>query len=135
MGVLTKICPNGHKMAKTRRRKPTGKTYCVECKVLQVKRWRRENCGTKRYSINLRKARLKRVYGITMEYFDALFKKQGSGCDICKRKEPKGPNWSIDHCHKTGKIRGILCVPCNLGIGQLQESKKVLKSAIKYLEN
>lgn len=36
---------------------------------------------------------------------------------------------------KTGKIRGILCVPCNLGIGQLQESKKVLKSAIKYLEN
>lgn len=43
-------------------------------------------------------------------------------------------SWSIDHCHKTGKVRGLLCKTCNTGIGHLKDDPNILRSAINYLE-
>lgn len=53
-------------------------------------------------------------------------------CDKCPEKNKKA--LSVDHCHKTGVVRGILCQDCNMGIGNLKDNTKILKKAIKYLK-
>ena len=62
---------------------------------------------------------------------DKLIKKQNNKCKICNNIFDKAPH--VDHCHTTGKIRGMLCKNCNLGIGNLQDSVDVLQNAINYL--
>jgi hypothetical protein len=65
-------------------------------------------------------------------------KKQGGVCAICEKKETrkyKGKiiRLSIDHNHKTGEIRGLLCHGCNVGIGHFSDSIEFLLKAINYL--
>jgi Recombination endonuclease VII len=55
-------------------------------------------------------------------------------CGICGSTEYNGKGWHVDHCHKTGKFRAILCGTCNVGLGQFKDNISTLKSAIKYLE-
>jgi hypothetical protein len=75
--------------------------------------------------------RLKQLYGISVEEYKALFEKQEGRCAICGKK-PKG-RLHVDHDHKTGKVRGLLCPVCNLRIGTLETFGLVEKS-IAYLE-
>jgi hypothetical protein len=78
------------------------------------------------------KSKLKHKYNITVDQYETLKQKQDNRCAICGI-ELTGLS-HIDHCHKTGKVRGILCFGCNIGIGHLKDDIKLLKSAIKYLE-
>lgn len=79
--------------------------------------------------------RLKTTWGITPEQFDQLLFKQGNCCAICKRKEPTGVGrWHVDRCHKSEKIRGLLCSKCNHGLGMFQDSENILKAALNYLQ-
>jgi hypothetical protein len=79
-----------------------------------------------------------RKYGITPEEYDRIFKDQDGKCAICHRSPTgvgrNGKVLHVDHNHKTGKVRGLLCPDCNLSIGRLGDSIDVLKSAIAYLE-
>lgn len=74
-------------------------------------------------------------YGLTVEQFEAMLAEQNGACAICGRK----PNYQnraylcVDHCHTTGRVRGLLCVPCNALLGNAQESEVVLESAMRYL--
>jgi hypothetical protein len=77
--------------------------------------------------------RLKSTFGITVEEYQALFKAQGSVCAICDTDTPTGYNWHVDHCHTTGKVRGILCSKCNQGLGLFNDKEKVLERAASYL--
>ena len=86
--------------------------------------------GQKTRKNNHRKYHLQSTYGITIEIYDNLCKNQNNKCLICKREE----KLYIDHDHKTGQIRGLLCNNCNTGIGQFKESIDNLESAIKYLK-
>ena len=70
-------------------------------------------------------------YGITLDVKNKIIKSQNNKCAICNNKLDKP---KVDHCHKTGKVRGILCHGCNIGIGGLKDSIKNLKNAIKYLK-
>lgn len=74
--------------------------------------------------------RLEKDYGITLELFQNLLVKQNNCCAICNCLLVK-PH--LDHDHKTGKIRGLLCKPCNQGIGFLKDDVAILNSAINYL--
>lgn len=78
-----------------------------------------------------RKSRLKRKYGITLEQYAAEVAKSGGKCAICKNIS----ELVIDHSHATGKFRGLLCGPCNRGIGLLKDDPSVCVNAAKYLEN
>lgn len=71
-------------------------------------------------------------YGITPEDYDRMLKEQG-GCAICGATEPggRGKNFHVDHCHSTGRVRGLLCHHCNVGIGMLREN---FEDAAKYLK-
>ena len=72
-------------------------------------------------------------YGLTKDEFDAMLKKQNNCCAICGSSDWGKPSPSIDHCHTTGKVRGLLCNNCNRGLGLLKDSTEVIKNAIKYL--
>lgn len=77
---------------------------------------------------------LKSKYGITVEQRDELLESQGNCCAICKSIDPGPKGWHTDHCHKTGRVRGILCNGCNVGLGHFKESVAVLNAAaIEYL--
>lgn len=90
--------------------------------------WRKKN-ATKQATYK-RRSILKNTYGLTLEEHDALLKKQEGVCAICKIS----PAVCVDHCHKTGKVRGLLCHACNRSIGMLKDDINVLKSAINYLK-
>lgn len=71
-------------------------------------------------------------YGLTQEAFDNLLESQKGLCLICLRP-PKGP--SVDHDHKTGKVRGILCRICNAALGAFRDDPEALERARVYLSN
>ena len=81
-----------------------------------------------------RKRGLRRHYGITIEEFENLLISNDNKCGICKTDKPGGKGvFHIDHNHSTGKIRGILCHNCNIGIGHMKEDETRLMQAIEYL--
>lgn len=65
--------------------------------------------------------------------YEALLKKQNNGCAICGEKPEKRP-LSVDHCHKTGRIRGLLCQKHNVAIGLFNEDPILFDAAKQYLE-
>lgn len=74
---------------------------------------------------------LQRLYGITLAQFSAMYAAQDGLCAICRELEAV----HVDHCHATGKVRGLLCSCCNTGIGQLKECRNILLNAINYLDH
>lgn len=81
-------------------------------------------------------------YGITVDDYDRMFIEQNGLCKICRQEETavhKKTNklrlLSIDHCHTTGRVRGLLCGDCNRAIGIMKDDIKRLESAIKYLKD
>lgn len=82
----------------------------------------------------IRNAALKRIYGITIDDYDAMFRSQNGVCFICKTVETNGRMLCVDHCHKTKKVRSLLCSPCNSLIGFAQEDISILHRASDYLE-
>jgi len=80
-----------------------------------------------------------RKFGISHAEYAELHKKQNGVCAICFKPETatrngKVKSLAVDHCHTTGKIRGLLCYECNTGIGKLHESEKIFLAAIQYLK-
>ena len=75
-------------------------------------------------------------YGITEEIYQQMFARQNGRCAICNGTDPgQGKTrLSIDHCHKTGIVRGLLCSNCNTAIGQFNENRATLVAAIGYLK-
>jgi hypothetical protein len=83
-----------------------------------------------------REAMLRRNYGLTLDGYHALFERQGERCAICGDVlVPVGPSTCVDHSHKTGRVRGLLCRHCNHGIGQFRENVVALRQAARYLED
>lgn len=82
---------------------------------------------------------LKRKYGITLEWYRNQLFKQNNVCAICKQPEKavirgKVIAMPVDHCHKTGKARGLLCTKCNRGLGLFEDNVDFLNNAIEYLK-
>lgn len=83
-----------------------------------------------RYADAQRKHALKR-YGLTPESFALLLKKQRGRCAICRRQAEK--TLHVDHCHKSLKVRGLLCFNCNFALGLLKDSAKIVSKMLDYL--
>lgn len=76
---------------------------------------------------------LKSRYGLTMDDYYCLLQSQGNKCAICKKEATK--TLDVDHCHETGKVRGLLCNNCNRGLGHFQDDKHLLRNAMEYLDD
>ncbi len=90
----------------------------------------------------LKRGYLKKHYGITLERYNEIYDSQKGLCAICERPERRiyhktGEPFllAVDHCHKTGKIRGLLCSYCNHGLGNFEDDTNRLESAIAYLKS
>lgn len=76
-----------------------------------------------------------RLYGMTSEEFDQMFVNQGKKCGICGSLDPQhNKGWNVDHDHKTGEVRGILCGVCNTSLGGFKDNPNLLQAAIEYLK-
>lgn len=107
---------------------------CKLCLAEYAKDYRQKNVSQVRE--NERRSKMKRLYGVTPEEYDAMLVAQGHRCGICKSTEPgvRIKYFSVDHCHTTGKVRGLLCEKCNRGVGHFSDNTEYLKRAIKYLK-
>jgi hypothetical protein len=78
---------------------------------------------------------LKRMYGLSLEEFERLNQKQNNCCAVCSRSPSELGRLYVDHCHQSGKIRGLLCQKCNSGLGLLGDTREALQKALKYIDS
>lgn len=78
---------------------------------------------------------IRRQYGITLAEYDQMLRDQDYKCAICGNEdEVEGRRLAIDHCHDSGKVRGLLCGKCNRGLGLFYDNKDLLTNAMAYLD-
>lgn len=113
--------------------------YCKGCNLDQMNK-RYPGLDVDKRRLNSRRVMLKSKYGLSLEDYDRMLKEQNGVCAICLRKETsrsnsRGPidSLKVDHCHITGKIRGLLCSECNFGISKFDDRMGLLISATSYL--
>lgn len=97
-------------------------SWCRRCK---------NTCPRSQSITARREQKLQRKYRISILEFNESFSKQGGVCAICETST--GP-FCIDHCHRLGMVRGILCRKCNVGLGMLQDSASLVLKAHEYLK-
>lgn len=121
--IQGKPCGKGH--TGLRRVKKNGKPgTCIECERLNgIDYWERDDVKARRRSKILEK------YSLTQDDFDFMKGCQNGKCAICNENHKV-----IDHSHKTGKVRGLLRIACNVGLGCFKDNINSLKNAIRYLE-
>lgn len=121
-----------------------GRRSCKPCARAQRKRWRKNNPDKQRM-MQLRwqstakdklmsashRWKLKHLYGMTEDQYTAMFVAQNGKCLICLKSSTR--KLTVDHCHATGKIRGLLCNGCNRSLGWMQDSPINMDRAAKYL--
>ena len=91
---------------------------------------------TRNPKLYVREYRLNRCYNMTIEDYNIIFSNQKGKCKICGIHQSQiTHNLYVDHCHLTGKVRGLLCSKCNTALGNFNDNIDILKSAIKYLES
>lgn len=98
--------------------------WCKEC----VKK-----CANKRKYLK-RNRKLEYEYGMLPGQYEMILKSQNGVCAICHKICLTNKNLAVDHCHKTNKIRGLLCHKCNVSLGGFYDNLELLRAAIKYLE-
>lgn len=76
-----------------------------------------------------------RAYGITSAERDELFASQGFACAACGREDPGAKSWHTDHCHTSGKVRGILCHGCNITLGLVRDNPSTLDLLAQYVRH
>lgn len=85
-----------------------------------------------------RKEESLKQYNLTVNCYKKLVELQGNKCAICGTSNPKGTStlnrWYVDHNHLTGEVRGLLCSPCNTGLGNFYDNSKFLRKAAEYLD-
>lgn len=125
------LCPCGRPLETHRKAK--NRTECQRCSDARKVKWarKRENGGLE----ILRRNHLRRLYGMTLEEFEAMLAAQGGRCAICSATEAGGKSgrWHVDHDHLTGSVRGILCHSCNVSIGHFKDDPMLLLAAAEYL--
>jgi hypothetical protein len=120
-----------------------GQVWCSRCKeYLDSRRFKQRSSNSIKWDAMCKPCksayghehRMKTVFGITAADYHGMLEMQGYACAICKNK-PKNYRLAVDHCHKTGKIRGLLCKRCNHDLlGAAYDSIPMLARAISYLE-
>ena len=106
----------------------------------EVKKWYKEynREWSKKHLEQRRESRradqLRRKYGLTTADFDALLVGQGNKCACCGATDWGGRGPFVDHCHATGKVRGILCMMCNIGAGAMVDNPKRAEQMVTYLK-
>lgn len=111
---------------------PLASAYNYECKSCVKKRVRAKHLENPDRTKN---NDLKRMYGITLEEHNKMFDEQNGACYLCHK--PGDGRWKklcVDHDHKTGKVRKLLCRSCNTALGQVGDNIDLLERMVTYLK-
>lgn len=138
-----------NKFGKRARSKDGLQAQCLMCYnqkkyEWRLKNWERDYNNKSRYRQShpdrVRDANLRQKYGISLKQYNLMFEEQGGVCNICKRperivngKSKKIAPLAVDHCHDSGKVRGLLCFSCNIALGKFQDSPEILARAISHV--
>lgn len=101
---------------------------CKSCTDKRTKQWQKDNRN------KVREYNLKSKYNLSTEEFKQMFEAQEGKCAICQTTDPGKANFCVDHCHTTGKVRGLLCDSCNTALGKFNDDITRIQNAISYLE-
>jgi len=131
-----------------------GKThYCKTCQSAYSAEYYQKTKATKRKAYlednkeivkhRRRSHYLRSTFGITVEQYDEMHETQNGLCLVCgepetavdNRNQNKIRRLAVDHCHTTGKVRGLLCQRCNMGIGYFRDNPVLLRAAADYAES
>jgi len=89
----------------------------------------------RRYKAKDKDRRLRQIYGVSLQQYERMHAEQDGRCAVCLRDVILHDKMThLDHCHVTGKVRGILCHFCNTALGKFGDNTEILKRAIDYLE-
>lgn len=127
--IQTKYCPkckidkDASEFTKNKHQHDGLFPYCRDCKYVIAK---------DDYKFKGWAKHIKRIYGVTVEEYNTLLEQQDGVCAICKNGHEHA--LCIDHDHSTNEIRGLLCKPCNVAIGNMKDEPERLRSAAMYLE-
>ena len=107
---------------------------CKTCKK-ETRKNKKKTMSSEDWALLHKGYYLKSAYGITLIEYNNFLKQQNHKCAICYADETEVLNQTlyVDHCHSTGKVRGLLCHPCNASLGLLKENIEVLENAKNYL--
>lgn len=130
--IMTKTCTTCavEKPLSAYRTSPLGRlgvaSQCRPCAAIASKKWNAEHPDT------VHNAHLKRQYGITVEKYAEMLSAQAGGCAICGGSSSR--RLSVDHCHTSKVVRGLLCDACNMTLGKMADDPSRLRAAAAYLE-
>ncbi len=125
-----------HRLRKHKADKPLGpgnffwdETYFDGDQAAYMREYRR------RRPDRVKNTRLKKMFGISLDEYEAMLVSQGGVCAICGGVQKAGASLCVDHCHVTERIRGLLCHRCNRAIGFFEDNKDLLTRAVSYLRS
>jgi len=124
---MSEFSPNGSRHKQT----IYPKSHCKLCEIKRLKAWRKDN--PEKFKSAQRRNNLRQLYNITLEEYQTMFVNQNGLCKVCGQKEATRQSLSVDHCHKTNKIRGLLCHKCNRALGLLQDDENLIRKLLSYL--
>lgn len=107
-------------------------TNCIACLDRQSDYGKKYHGVRGGFTAHRREYMMHKNYGLSREELETLVIAQGGFCAICK-EPPVKRALDIDHCHKTHKVRGLLCRSCNVALGHFRDSHELLQEAILYL--
>lgn len=126
------------------------RSRCKPCRVVDSKEWQILHPGNvaksyakcrKNNPVKVKNGVLEREYGISIDIFNAMLISQNNVCAICKLPETIIHNYTkqvrslaVDHCHTTGKVRGLLCTGCNAALGFIKENPQTATFMTKYIK-
>ena len=110
--------------------------YCKLCATSKSRSWHLNNKDNPKYKEARQDTYFKTKYNLSSEEREKILKDQDNACAICQTPlQFEGTLTHTDHCHETGRVRGILCTNCNRGLGHFKDNINNLKNAIFYLEH
>lgn len=122
------------------------KSRCKKCTSEDLYTWRDRNRSEYNNYAAMWRAKnpekqmaseIKALYGLELEQYKGILEKQAYKCSICSKDHlpsAKKGRLAVDHNHKTGRVRGLLCMACNSGIGHFKDSPEILEKAVAYLK-
>lgn len=120
------------------------KSFCKKCRIEQQAKYASEHREERKLYERQRRINKKdyitsqamfRQYGITLSEYNNILVKQNGVCAICKNHELAGRRLAVDHDHRTGKVRSLLCTKCNTALGAVNDNPELLYLMIEYLAN
>lgn len=132
-------------MSRDKKRRNGLSSWCKDCRAVSARSWDKNNPDKVKEQYRLAKEKppeplkvrnymLKVRYNLTLDGYDQLLQNQQYKCALCKRDSRDMSYFlHVDHCHTTGKVRGLLCAPCNTYLGYSKDNPEVFQNAINYL--